>query len=872
MKKFLIIDGNNVMFRAYFATASMGNLMRNTKGFPTNMVYGFINIFNKVIQDDYTHVAVAFDAGSKTRRHKLYKDYKAGRQVTPMELIDQIPYIMKYLDAMNVKYYSSNDYEADDIVATIANKYYKDFDEIDVLSNDNDLFQLIKPNEIQLYQKQKEQVKYDEKYLFEDKGITPSQIPDFKALIGDKSDNLMGVEGIGPVTAAKLLQKYNNLEGIYEHIDEITGKNKERLIEGKESAYFTLMMAKLDPTFDFSEKEDDFIIKDPDLEKLSELYTELDFNSFLKKLPKASIKATFKYEIKDDPFSLSEIIDNDGMNFLYLEVLGENYHVSPQVGFALTNSIGTFFIPYETAITSFDFSLFLSDLNIKKCVYDYKKMYVSLLKDNIQLEGVVFDELLAAYLINPELTKNDFSIISSHFGYSEVDIDENVYGKKGREQLPFLDVYSSHIAKKSFAMSLTYDLFLKDINDNDQYSLLVDIEIPLSKTLGKMEFQGLRVDPVVLSEYHINLEQELKEIEEDIYNDATHKFNILSPKQLGIVLFEELGLKASKKNKTGYSTDSSVLEELKSEHPIINKILRYRFLSKLLQTYVIGVENAIKEKNDNHIHTIYKQTWTDTGRLSSIEPNLQNLPYRNEESKEFRRVFIAEDNSYLMSSDYSQIELRVLSHLAHEEHLINAFLNGEDIHEATAKAILHKDSVTKEERRSAKAVNFGIVYGISAWGLAMDLDISPKEAQDFINSYHKTFPRIEPYTDSLIKMAEKEGYVKTMFNRRRYIRDINSSNYNMREFSKRTAMNAPIQGSAADILKLAMVKLDKALDENHLHAKLILTIHDEVVLNVPIEEIDKTKEITEKVLENVVKLEVPLLVETEYGINLYEAK
>lgn len=872
MKKFLIIDGNNVMFRAYFATASMGNLMRNTKGFPTNMVYGFINIFNKVIQDDYTHVAVAFDARSKTRRHKLYKEYKAGRQVTPIELIDQIPYIMKYLDAMNVKYYSSNDYEADDIVATIANKYYKDFDEIDVLSNDNDLFQLIKPNEIQLYQKQKEQVKYDEKYLFEDKGITPSQIPDYKALIGDKSDNLMGVEGIGPVTAAKLLQKYNNLDGIYEHIDEITGKNKERLIEGKENAYFTLMMAKLDPTFDFSEIEDDFLIKDPDLEKLSELYTELDFNSFLKKLPKASIKATFKYEIKDDPFSLSEIIDNDGMNFLYLEVLGENYHISPQVGFALTNSNGTFFIPYETAITSFDFSLFLSDSNIKKCVYDYKKMYVSLLKDGVQLEGVVFDELLAAYLINPELTKNDFSIISSHFGYSEVEVDENVYGKKGREQLPFLDVYASHIAKKSFAMSLTYDLLLKDINDNDQYSLLVDIEIPLSKTLGKMEFQGLRVDSVVLSEYHINLEKELKEIEEDIYNDATHKFNILSPKQLGVVLFEELGLKASKKNKTGYSTDSSVLEELKSEHPIINKILRYRFLSKLLQTYVIGVENAIKEKNDNHIHTIYKQTWTDTGRLSSIEPNLQNLPYRNEESKEFRRVFIAEDNSYLMSSDYSQIELRVLSHLAHEEHLINAFLNGEDIHEATAKAILHKDSVTKEERRSAKAVNFGIVYGISAWGLAMDLDISPKEAQDFINSYHKTFPRIEPYTDSLIKMAEKEGYVKTMFNRRRYIRDINSSNYNMREFSKRTAMNAPIQGSAADILKLAMVKLDKALDENHLHAKLILTIHDEVVLNVPIEEIDKTKEITEKVLENVVKLEVPLLVETEYGINLYEAK
>ena len=367
MKKFLIIDGNNVMFRAYYATAAMGNLMRNTKGNPTNMIYGFINIFNKVIQDDYTHVAVAFDKGSKTRRHKMYSEYKAGRQKTPDELFLQIPYILKWLEAMNVHYYMSDDYEADDIVASIAKKFYPTFDEIDVLSNDNDLFQLIKDKEIQLYQKQKEQVKYDKAYLFEDKGIEPNQIPDFKALIGDNSDNLPGVEGIGPVTAAKLLNEYKTLDGIYEHIDEIKGKTKERLIKDKETAYFTKDMATLDPSFEFEEKEDDFLVKEFNKEELVSLYQELDFHSFLKKLPKTKINAEFTYKVIDDPFSVGDIIKNDEINFLVLECLEENYHTSPSIGFGLTNSNGSFFIPYDTALSSFDFTLFLSDSDIKKC-------------------------------------------------------------------------------------------------------------------------------------------------------------------------------------------------------------------------------------------------------------------------------------------------------------------------------------------------------------------------------------------------------------------------------------------------------------------------------------------------------------------------
>lgn len=881
MKKLLIIDGNNVMFRAYYATASMGNLMRNKEGFPTNMVYGFINIYTKVIKDGYTHVVVAFDKGSHTKRHQLYKDYKAGRAVTPDELFEQIPYIHDFLDSMNVHYYLSDDYEADDIVATFDKKFYDDFDEIDVLSNDNDLFQLINDHSFQLYTKLKETIKYDSDFLMEEKGITPLQIPDYKGLIGDKSDNLLGVDGIGPVTASKLLKSYKTLDGIYENIESIAGKNKERLIEDKETAFFTRKMATLDPNFIFDESIDDLSIKEPNYDKLKEMYIKLDFISFLKKLPANETPIESKEEKKEaefsfteitDPFEIINIIKEDEINYLGLELLKENYHSSPKIGFGLSNSKGNFYIPYDIGISSFDFSLFLGDKRYKKAVYDYKKMFVSLYQDGIILEGVSFDLLLASYLINPDLTKDDFSVISSHFGYYSMEADETIYGKKGKEALPIDSIYKYHVAKKAFVIKNVYNLAMKEITENGQVSLLNDIEIPLSRVLAKMEYRGLRVDTNALDKYEVNITTEMKEIENEIYALVGHDFNILSPKQLGTVLFEELGLKGSKKTKTGYSTDSSVLEKLEFYHPVVSLVLRYRMLSKLEGTYILGVRSAILEKNDNHIHTIYKQTLTDTGRLSSTEPNLQNLPIRNTESREFRRIFIPEDGSYLMSSDYSQIELRVLAHMADETNLINAFINKEDIHEATAKAILKKSSVTKEERSKAKAINFGIIYGISAWGLANNEKISPKEAALFIDEYHKSFPKILPFTNSLIKEAEDNGFVKTLFNRRRYIRDIASSNYNIREFAKKTAMNAPIQGTAADILKLAMVSLDKAIDENMLHAKLILTIHDEIVLDVPKEEIEKTIKITEETMDNVIKLKVPLVVETSYGNNLYEAK
>jgi len=871
-KKLLLMDGNNVMFRAFYATAAMGNLMRNKYGFPTNMIYGFINIYQKVISDGYTHVAVCFDKGSKTRRHQLFKDYKAGRAETPIELIDQIPYLHKFLTCMNVKFFLSDDYEADDIISSLHKKFINEVDEIDVLSNDNDLFQLISDNSIQLYQKLKETVRFDKEMLFTEKGITPSQIPDYKALIGDKSDNLAGVDGIGPVTASKLLQEYITLDGIYENIDSIKGKSQERLIKDKDQAYFTKDMATLDPSFEINYSLDDFKVQDPNIDELVNFYTELDFNSFLRKLPKKEVKIEFDYKIITDSFDLDNIFKVNEVNYLVLELFGENYHIAPPIGFGLKNSNGCFFIPYDIALSNLSFTLCLSSSEYKKSVYDYKKMYVRLLKDKITLDGVVFDSLLSSYLINPDLTKDDFKVISSHFGYTDLSFDEEIYNKGAKFSLPPIEIYASHIAKKAFALSIIEKEEIKEIEKNNQVSLLKDIEIPFSKVLGDMETLGLRVDTNALLEYESNLLDELESLEKEIYMMVGHSFNILSPKQLGVVLFEELGLKSYKKTKTGYSTDAETLEYLKNMHPIINPILRYRMLSKLEGTYVIGVKNAISELRDNHIHTIYKQALTDTGRLSSTEPNLQNLPIRNKEASEFRKIFIGEDNSYLMSSDYSQIELRVLAHLSKDPNLTKAFINKEDIHEATAKAIFKKEEVSKDERRSAKAINFGIVYGISSWGLSNDIGISVKQAEDFINKYHESFPNILPYTKSLIDKAKKDGYVETLFNRRRYIRDINSANYNLREFSKRTAMNAPIQGTAADILKLSMVNLDKALKANNLHSRLVLTIHDEVVLNVPVTEIDKTIEVTEKTLTQVLNLDVPLEVETSYGKTLYEAK
>ena len=872
MKKLLLMDGNNVMFRAYYATAAMGNLMRNKNGFPTNMVYGFINIYTKFIKDGYTHIVVAFDKGSNTRRHKAYKDYKAGRAEVDEELFMQIPYIHKFLEANNVHYFLSDEFEADDIISTMHKKYYDEFDEIDVLSNDNDLFQLISDHSFQLYSKQKETVKYSIESLYQDKGIYPRQIPDYKGLIGDNSDNLKGVDGIGPKTAAKLLSEFDTLENIYDHINDIKGKNQEKLLKDKETAFFTKKMATLAPEFEFSESLDDFKVIEPNYELLKDLYTELDFQSLLKKIPRDKIKIDFNYKIIDNPFEIDRILKTDEIEYLYLENLRENYHISEKIGFGLSNSLGNFYIPYDVALSSFSFTMFLSDKNSLKVVHDYKKMYVSLLYDSITLDGIVFDTLLSSYLINPDLTKEDFTSISVFYGYTDILSDEEVYGKKDKEILPLIDIYAMHIAKKAMALSIIKEVELKELEENDQMSLLTDVEIPFSKVLGDMEYTGLRVDTDALMNYENDLLDELDELEKTIYSYAGHSFNISSPKQLGVVLFDELGLYCVKKTKTGYSTDQETLNYIKNDHPIINQILRYRMLYKLETTYVIGVKDAIKIKGDNHIHTIYKQALTDTGRLSSTEPNLQNLPIRNKEAREFRKIFIPEDNSYLLSSDYSQIELRVLASMSNDERLKEAFINGEDIHEATAKAILKKNEVTKEERSKAKAVNFGIIYGISPWGLSNDIGISMSEAKEFIDLYHNTFKDILPFSNSLIEFAEKNGYVKTLFNRRRYIRDIGASNHNIREFAKRTAMNSPIQGTAADILKIAMIKLDDALRKNYLHSKLVLTIHDEVVLNVLKDEIDQTKKITEDVLQGAVMLNVPLKVETEYGDTLYEAK
>ena len=870
MKKLLLVDGNNVMFRAYYATATTGFLMRTSKGVFTNMLYGFINILTKEYPD-FTHIAVSFDKGSHTFRHQMSKEYKAQRAKTPDELISQIPLVYKYLDLMNIKHFSLDEFEADDIIGSLSKKFINDFDEIDILSNDNDLFQLIGDNVYQLYTKNKEVIKMDKDKLYEEKKVYPIQIPDYKGLIGDNSDNLKGIEGIGPVTASKLLNEYQTLENIFLHIDEIKGKTKEKLESGKEEGLFTKKMATIIRDVDIDVSVDDLELKNDISIELLDFYKEMEFYSFLNKNKEVIQKeeAPFEYKIIDSPFDLKEILKDNSS--LIIEYFGDNYHKSEVLGFGLSNEIGNYFIPFDMVFNSFDLSLYLSDDNIHKNVFNLKAIESILNDNNLSIRGVSFDLLTASYILDSDKGYEDMSLIVQNYDKT-VESLEDIYGKGVKKAIPDKEIYSKYAAKKAYILKELKEEVERKIKENNQEYILYQVEMPLSYTLAHMENKGIKVSEKELLEYKESIEEEIKEIEELIYATVGHEFNILSPKQLGDILFNELNLPTNKKTKNGYSTSKEVLESLEGFHPVVSLVLRYRTLTKLHSTYVLGILDSMKMKNDNHIHTIYTQTLTATGRLSSIEPNLQNIPIRYLEGKLLRRVFIPEDNAYLLSCDYSQIELRVLAHMAKESKLIEAFKNGEDIHSSTAKLIFNKNYITEEDRRKAKAVNFGIIYGISAWGLSEDVKISAYEAKNFIENYHKAFPNIKVFMDKCIEEAKENGYVSTLFNRRRYIPDINSSVYMMREFAKRVAMNAPIQGTAADIIKIAMVRLEKELLNGKYKSYIVLQIHDELVLNVYEDELEEVKNLTEKVMKEAFVSEVPLDIHLSYGKNLYDSK
>ena len=851
MEKILLVDGNNLLFRSYYATAYNGNFMKNSKGFPTNALFGFVNMINKIITEEKpVYMMVAFDKG-KTFRHEKYDFYKGGRGETPEELKMQFPIAKEILTYMGIKYYEIDNYEADDIIGTFAN-YCDQDDNYDgtIISSDKDLLQLISSHvDIKLL-KQKDYIRYNSESFKADYGIEPINIIDLKALMGDSSDNIPGVKGIGEKTALKLLTQYKTLDGIYEHIDEIKGSTHDKLLNDKDNAYMSYSIATIVKDVPMDITINDTLYLGPNYEKLNKMYEELEFYSFLKKNEQKPIKKVDVKIIKN----IEEININKECA-IYLETDNTNYHTSNIIGLSVYNEDISYFIPLNILKENPEFLT----KNIKY-TYDLKKVLVAFKYQNINIDLCPFDTMIAAYLLEYNV-KEDITYLANEQGYNipftKTD-DINELAKISILKAKF--IYETHIE------------LLDKLEHSNMLDLFNNIEMKLVFVLADMEITGIKVDKQILNDMGKEIKNKIESISNEIYKIAGTEFNISSPSQLGNILFEKLNLPHGKKGKTGYSTAADVLEKLRDKHEIIDYILEYRMLTKLYTTYIEGLINTIG--TDEKIHTIYTQTITRTGRLSSIEPNLQNIPIRYEYGRLIRKAFIPSNNGVILSSDYSQIELRILSHMAHIESLIDAFKNNIDIHAKTASDIYHIDikDVTKEMRRVAKAVNFGIIYGISSFGLSENLSINPKKAQSFIDDYLNTYPGIKEYMDKTILNAHNNGYVLTLFNRKRTIPELNNKNYMIRSSAERMALNTPIQGTSADILKKAMIEIYNIFKEKNLKTKMIVQVHDELVFDVPLNELEEVKKIVKDTMENTYKLDVPLNVEINYGSNWYEAK
>ncbi len=859
MKKIVLVDGNNLLFRSYYATAYTGNIMRNKEGFPTNGVYGFVNMINKIISDEKPeYMMVAFDIG-KTFRHEKYERYKDGRRETPDDLKVQFPVAKKILTAMGIKYLECAGYEADDIIGTISLWCEKDPEyEALIVSSDKDLLQLISDETVVKLLKTKDYIWMDKKTFNDTYGFDPIHMIDLKALMGDASDNIPGVKGIGEKGAIKLVSEYKTIDNIYANIDKIKGATQIKLIDGREDAYYSKDLVTIYREVPLDITFDDLLYKGENAEELIDIYNDLGFYSLLRKINTSDVK---KEEDRKEEFKIISDINDVKISedtSIYLDTTIGNYHDAEILGIALYNSTLSCYIPYD--IFKNNTSILDTDYNLS--TYDYKKLIVVFNKYDIKVPNINFDTMISAYLLNYE-TKDDICYLANKL---EVEIPS--YDKK--EVITSEEAIRRAILKAKFIYN-TKDKLYEDMKKEDNIYLFESIEMPLAKVLANMEIEGIRVDKKVLEEMGTEIKIKLEIITRDIYNYAGEEFNLNSPKQLGEILFDKLKLPGAKKNKKGYATDIDVLKKL-TEYPIINKILEYRALAKLYSTYIDGIISTIRE--DGKIHTIYTQTLTRTGRLSSIEPNLQNIPMRSEYGRLIRKAFIPEDNSVILSSDYSQIELRVFAHLSGVNDLINAFKEGVDIHTKTAMDIFKvpMEGVTKNMRRQAKAVNFGILYGISSYGLAEDIGIPVKEAKEFINKYFETYPGVKDYMDKEIDEAKRNGYVKTIMNRKRVIEELKSSNYMVRSMGERMALNTPVQGSASDILKKAMVEINNIFEKENIKSKMLLQVHDELIFNVYNDEIDKVKDIVYNTMTKVFELKVPLDVDIELGNNWYEAK
>lgn len=875
--KLLLIDGSSVAFRAFFALYNQIDRFKNHSGLHTNAIYGFHLMLDHMMKRvQPTHVLVAFDAGKTTFRTEMYADYKAGRAKTPEEFREQFPYIREMLTALGIAYYELEHYEADDIIGTLdkmAERTEVPFD-VTIVSGDKDLIQLTDENTVVEISKKgvAEFEEFTPAYLMEKMGLTPNQFIDLKALMGDKSDNIPGVTKIGEKTGLKLLHKFGSLEGIYEHIDGFkASKMKENLINDRDQAFLSKTLATINTASPITIGLDDIVYNGPDVASLSQFYDEMDFVQLKKGLasqmpqePVAAISYQEVTNVSADLFSAEDIF--------YFETLRDNYHREAIIGFAWGHG--------EQIYASTDLSLLATD-SFKQvfqkpiATYDFKRSKVLLSHLGIELVAPSYDARLANYLLST-VEDNELSTIARIFTDISLEEDDTVYGKGAKRAVPDKDVLLEHLARKVKVLLDSKSQMLGKLTAHEQLDLYQNIELPLANVLAKMEIEGIKVNRATLQDMAEQNKVIIEALTQEIYDMAGQEFNINSPKQLGSILFEkmQLPLEMTKKTKTGYSTAVDVLERLAPIAPIVAKILDYRQITKLQSTYVIGLQDYILA--DGKIHTRYVQDLTQTGRLSSVDPNLQNIPIRLEQGRLIRKAFTpSQEDAVLLSSDYSQIELRVLAHISGDEHLIAAFNEGADIHTSTAMRVFGIDKaadVTANDRRNAKAVNFGIVYGISDFGLSNNLGITRKQAKSYIDTYFERYPGIKAYMENVVREAKDKGYVETLFKRRRELPDINSRNFNVRSFAERTAINSPIQGSAADILKIAMINLDNALQAGGFKAKMLLQVHDEIVLEVPNDELTAIKKLVKDTMEAAVDLAVPLRADENAGQSWYEAK
>ena len=874
MKKIILVDGNNLLFRSYYATSYSGVIMKNSKGFPTNGLYGFINMINKIIEEEKpNYILVAFDKG-KTFRHEKYSEYKAGRREMPEELKLQFPKAKEVLDAMGIKHFEIDNYEADDIIGTLAKTVdMEDKFIATIISSDKDLLQLIsKEVEVKLL-KTKGFIRFDEKTFKDTYGTTPIHMIDLKALMGDASDHIQGVKGIGEKTAINLLTKYQSLDNVYEHLNEIGGKTKEKLEQGKDDAYMSYDLATIYKEVPIPFSLEDCIYKGMNIKDYKDILEELEFKSLLKKINFESEEQQ-TLNLEEDKKEKIQIVDYKNFDFnrpysFYLEMDGYTYSKSKVIGCGFSNLKESCFMMIDELIANKE----ILENNIEKYTYDLKRMIILLHQYGININNCNYDSMIASYLLDYKL-EDDITVLMNQFNYNCPSYEET-YGTEKKKKEVNIETTKEQCINKSRFIYDTRSKILLEIDDYDETKLFNEIEMPLSLVLADMELTGIRVDKKYLLNLKEELETKMKLMQEEIYKLADGEFNILSPKQLGEVLFDKLKIEYPKKRKkddTSYSTSKDILDKIKDKNEIVEKVLEYRNLSKLYANYCVGLLDEIRE--DGKIHTIFNSCLTRTGRLSSSKPNLQNIPIRSDYSKLVRKAFIPEDNSILMSSDYSQIELRVFAHMADAKNLQEAFIEDKDIHAKTASDIFKVpiEQVDKKMRRIAKTVNFGILYGISSFGLSEDLKIDVASAKEFLNNYLNTYQGIKEYMEKEKEEAYQKGYVTTIMNRRRKIDELKSSNYMVRSSGERMALNTPIQGSAADILKKAMVELYRAMQEKKLKSKILIQVHDELVFNICNDELEIMKELVKEKMEKVVKLSVPLKVDIETGNDWYEAK